>query len=69
MVSVINGVYLRQYFFEDTNDDLHFHHRIVMHERDAHDSVVQIQFRFQVFHQGIRIKVAVADANLNEHIE
>ena len=53
-----------KYSAQDANYPLHFLYCIIVHKRDAYNTVSGIQLRYRVRDEAVRVKVAKSDTNL-----
>ena len=57
-------VFLSKYLLEDLDDRLHLLHGVVVHERYAHDAIVEVELGLHVLHERERVEMAIADTDL-----
>lgn len=53
-----------QHLLQNLYDLLHFLRRVIMHERDTHRSVVEVDFGAKIFDEGICVEMSVANSDL-----
>ena len=63
---MISTLLLSKYLFQNTDDSLHLFNSVIMDERDAGNSVVDVDLGVKRVDKRVRVQVAVANINLQQ---